>query len=123
MMVMALLGLAATSAASQGHAQGTFSFKSVEFLPREQRLPAVQAFVDQNVVVGQPIAPALEAIRKAGAYCPAPKAPHRTFVCTHSSFQRHPGAGLDDVTWRVRVRPADDNTIAVVAVSRTKSGG
>ena len=97
-----------------------FSFHSVEFMDRDQRLPAAQAFVAGNLTPGMPMDGAVMVLRRAGAYCRKPQG--GVVSCIHSSMQRHPGQDLQDVTWTVVLTSTPSNTLAAATVSREVAG-
>jgi hypothetical protein len=100
-----------------------FSFNAVEFMPSDQRMPAAQAFVSQNVATGTPVPVALQVLRKAGAYCRTSKDAADAISCVHPSFQKHPDdAGTLDIDWVVRITPTTDGTVAAASVNREVSG-
>ncbi|HEY1930168.1 MAG TPA: hypothetical protein VGG92_22080 [Caulobacteraceae bacterium] len=100
-----------------------FSFAGVEFMPRDQRVPAAQAFVAEKLPPGTPIASALETLRRASAFCRRPRAPSDPITCIHPSFDRDPlYAQLADVTWTVKVTPSADGTVAAATVRRSTNG-
>jgi hypothetical protein len=100
-----------------------FSFNAVEFMPSDQRMPAAQAFVSQNVATGTPVPVALQVLRKAGAYCQTPRDAADAISCVHPSFQKHPDdAGTLDIDWVVRITPATDGTVDAATVKREVSG-
>lgn len=114
--------LSTSGVATLAHAQGEkFSFNAVEYLPHDQRQAAAQTFLSQNVTAGEPIAVALKTVEKAGAYCHGAAA-GGVISCTHSSFERHPGQGFADVTWKVQITSAADGSVAAATVDRSKDG-
>jgi hypothetical protein len=118
----ALAILSTSGIATLAHADAPrFTFNAVEYMPRDQREAAAQAFVNQNITAGQPIAVALKTVEKAGAYCHGASA-DGSISCTHSSFERHPGQGFADVTWNVRIVTAADGSVAAATVDRSKAG-
>ena len=125
--VKAIAAMVVTSAslAAAAHVNARpFSFAGVEFLPRDQRVPAAQTFVAEKLPPGTPIASAIEALRRASAFCRAPRAPSQPIICTHASFDRHPlFAQLANVTWTVKVIPSADGRVAEATVRRSINGG
>ncbi len=99
-----------------------FNFRSVEYLPVEQRAPAAQAFLAAKAPVGAPMAVAVQAVRHAGAYCPTPRTPDAPVSCISTSLVRDPGGVLSDVAWRVHLTPSSDGAVAEADVSRTRAG-
>ncbi|HEY2050201.1 MAG TPA: hypothetical protein VGH03_12735 [Caulobacteraceae bacterium] len=113
---------ASLAAAAQVNAR-PFSFAGVEFMSRDQRVPAAQAFVAENLPPGTPIASALETLRRARAFCRTPHAPSEPIICTHRSFDRPPlDSEFIDVTWTVKVIPTADGTVARATVRRSTVG-
>lgn len=113
---------ALTGAVAHANAK-PFSFGSVEFMPRDQREAAAQAFVANDLTAGMPIASALQVLKKADVYCRVPSVPGRAISCTHASFEQHPDdTGPVDVIWTVRVTPSADGTIGAATVSRSRYG-
>lgn len=111
-----------SAAAVSAHTR-SFSFGSVEFMPRDQREAAASAFVADELPPGTPISTALHVLRKADAYCHAPRLPDGSITCSHYSFKQHPDdAGIVDVIWTVKVNPTADGTVASASVHRSKSG-
>ena len=118
----ALAILSTSGAATLAHAQAQkFSFNAVEYLPRDQRDAAAQAFISQNITAGEPVAVALKTVQKAGAYCHGADA-DGVISCSHSSFERHPGQGFADVTWKVQITPAANGPVAAATVDRSREG-
>jgi hypothetical protein len=116
------LGSALLAAAAPVNAQ-PFSFDHVEYMPRDQRVPAAKAFVAEKLPPGTPIASALETLRKANATCRTPSASSEPITCTHRSFERHPnGADMVDVSWIVKVTPTAAGTVASATVRRSTNG-
>ena len=124
--VKAIAAMVVTSAslAAAAHVNARpFSFAGVEFMPRDQRVPAAQAFVAEKLPPGTPIASALETLRRASAFCRTPHAPSEPIICTHRSFQRRPlETELVDVTWTVEITPSADGTVARATVRRSTVG-
>ena len=120
--IAAVAGLAACLAppAARAVAPPPFSFTSVEFMDRDQRLPAAQAFLARNLTPGMPMSAAVTILRRAGTYCHAPR--DGVVTCTHSSMQRHPAEDLQDVTWTVKLTPASDGALGLATVSRAVAG-
>jgi hypothetical protein len=97
-----------------------FSFAHVEYMPRDQRVPAAQAFVAKKLPPGTPIASALETLRRASASCRTPSASSEPITCTHASFEhRALSTELTDVTWIVKIIPSADGTVASATVQRS----
>lgn len=110
------------AAATQVNAR-PFSFAGVEYLPRDQRVPAARAFVADKLAPGTPMASALKVLRRADLYCRAPDRRGATITCTHGSFERPPlSAELIDVTWTVKVTPSADGRVAQASVRRSTNG-
>jgi hypothetical protein len=121
-VVAAIVASAALVGAAAAHAE-SFSFGGVEYMPSDQRMPAAQTFVADELTPGTPVASALHILRKADAYCRTPAQAGATITCTHASFERHPeGADLVDVNWVVKVTPSADGTVARATVSRSTDG-
>jgi hypothetical protein len=121
-VVAAIAASGALAGAAAAHAE-SFSFGGVEYLPSDQRVPAAQAFVADQLTPGTPVASALHILRKADAYCRTPGQSGATITCTHASFERHAeGADLVDVKWIVKVTPSADGTVAHATVSRSTDG-
>jgi hypothetical protein len=118
----ALTILSTSGVATLAHANAPkFTFNAVEYMSSDQREAAAQAFIGQNITAGEPIAVALKTVEQAGAYCHGVSA-DGAISCTHSSFERHPGQGFADVTWKVRIIPAADGSVAAATVNRSKTG-
>jgi hypothetical protein len=97
-----------------------FSFGHVEYMPRDQRVPAAQAFVAKKLPPGTPIASALEILRRADGSCRTPNAAGKPITCTHASFEHRPlSAELTDVIWIVKIIPSADGTVASATVQRS----
>ena len=105
------------TASAQEH---PFSFEAVEFMPLEQREPAVQAFLAHRVTPGMPIEQARRVLRHAGAFCSPLEG--ETLRCMHSSMQRHPGESLQDVTWQVTVLADGAGLVQTVHATRSVAG-
>jgi hypothetical protein len=109
----------ATAGSAALAAPASFSFRSVEFLPADQRQPAAEAFMQRTVVQGMPLAQAVAALRSAGAYCHAPRA--GVVSCIHASTERHVGHDLTDVIWRIRLT-APQGAVTAATLRRTTAG-
>lgn len=117
-----LVTSASLAAAAAAHANA-FSFSGVEYMPRDQRVAAAQAFVADELTPGTPVPTALQVLRRADAYCRTPGQQGATITCTHASFERHAeGADLVDVNWLVKITPSADGTVAKATVSRSTDG-
>jgi hypothetical protein len=96
-------------------------FNGVEYLPRDQREPAAQAFVAGAAPPGRPLSTAVADIRKAGAYC-RPAASTSDVTCVSRSLEHNPGEHLDEVSWTVRITPDAAGNVVSASVVREKSG-
>jgi hypothetical protein len=123
--VAAVVGMVTVSFVAGGsvaaHAY-KFSFRGVEFMPRDQREPAARAFVAQHAAPGASMNAAIDAIKMAGAHCSYSVGTKDAIVCTASSLQRHPGEDLTDIQWKVIIFPSANGTVDHTAVVRTRSG-
>lgn len=112
---------AALGAGPSFAAEPPFTFNAVEYMPRDSRTPAAEAFFAQAARPGAPVQVALANIRKAGAFCPASQG-EGTITCTRQSFERPPGEHLDEVEWRVNITPDSQGRVAAASVVREKTG-
>lgn len=121
---MRIAGLMSIGIALSGAAPHRFSFRAIEFEPRETRLPAAQAFLARVAAPGTPVAVAVRAIERADAACRTPRAADATIVCYSSRpSQRSDEDGLlDDITWTIRLRRGADGTVAAADVERRRYG-
>jgi hypothetical protein len=115
----AIVFAAAATAGSAALAAPAFSFRTVEFLPADQREAAVGDFMQHNVVQGMPLAQAVAALQSAGAYCHAPR--DGEVNCIHSFVERPIDHGLLDVVWRVRLTAAQ-GAVTAATVRHTVAG-
>lgn len=97
-----------------------FSFRTVEFMPRDQREAAAAAFVGSAIRPGLSGSEARLRLRRAGLSC------HRAIAaqlaCTTNSLERHPGHDLTDVVWTVSVSLGNDGNVVKASVARTTAG-
>jgi len=107
---------------SSAAAPKKFDFYGVEFMPREERVPAAKKFLDRHVKPGMPIGAAIDVVSKAGTACGPAPAHGGVVQCSTHSVQRHPGLAVQDVTWQVRIDVAPDGTVVGATVTRTTTG-
>jgi hypothetical protein len=103
-------------------ADSAFSFRSVEYMPLEQREPRARAFLREQVPLGLPVATAVARVRRAGATCRPETLPDHTIRCSYTSIERLPDEQLDDITWVVEITSGADRTVVAASVRRRKSG-
>jgi hypothetical protein len=116
---VAFVGLTAVAAA----AQQPFSFTAVEFMPRDQRLAAAQAFVAATAAPGTPIRVAEAALSRAGVYCHGGRVVNGVVSCTLTSVVGHSDEKSEnEVTWRVQITPDANGAVAAATVNRTTLG-
>ncbi|MHB8283064.1 MAG: hypothetical protein ACYDD1_00120 [Caulobacteraceae bacterium] len=120
LVLMAAIAGVTLSATAALAAPRPFSFRSVEYMPRDQREHLARVFVRENITPGMPMADALRAAKTAGAYC-HPAAADGVVDCTSTSSEHHPGEHLSDVTWKVHIIPVN-GAVQAASVTRTKGG-
>jgi hypothetical protein len=114
------LGAALTSGAAFA-AEQPFTFNAVEYMPRDSRTPAAEAFIARAASPGAPVQAALADIQKAGAFCHASQG-DGAITCTRQSLERQPGEHLDEIEWRVNITPDAQGRVVAASVVREKSG-
>ena len=97
-----------------------FSFRTVEYMPRDQREPVAQGYVASHFSPGMPMGEAVATARAAGTYCHPMRADGEV-DCVANSFQRHPGDLLRDVSWTLHLQPGPDGRLIQASVVRTVS--
>ncbi len=121
MILIASAVLAVTSAASQA-ADSIFSFRSVEYLPLEQREPSARAFLRDQVRPGMPVAAAVARVRRAGATCRPELFRDHVIRCSFTTPEQLPDEHLGDITWVVEITSSADRTVVAASVRRQKAG-
>jgi hypothetical protein len=117
----AALVLAACTAYPGGAEAHGFSFRSVEYMPRGQRVPAAQAFVAANITPGMPMPAAESVLRDAGVFCDA--SPDGGIACSKTSMVAHSDQkSEEDIQWQVRVTPDASGNVSSASVRRVSSG-
>jgi hypothetical protein len=120
-LVAGAMSLGLMAAASGAQAQGAdFSFRAVEYMSPDARLPAAQGFLASNIKAGMPMTQAVAGVRAAGAWCQAPKA-SGAVTCVATSLAS-PEDALGDVIWKVSLTPSTDGGLAGATVSRSQYG-
>jgi hypothetical protein len=99
-----------------------FNFRTVEYMPEDQRLPAAETFVAQRIVPGMPLARAVAILEHADIRCGRP-VPGAQVVCTTTNLDHRPWETIRDVTWRVRIQSGPDGGVTSATVSRSIVGG
>jgi hypothetical protein len=99
-----------------------FSFRTVEYMPRDERLAMGQAFIARSITPGMPVARAVTVLEHAGVHCGG-VGPTGEVDCLRSSFARRPFELMREITWRVRLSSSRDGRVTGAAVSRDVVGG
>jgi hypothetical protein len=96
-----------------------FSFRAVEFMPRDQRQAAAQAFVTNHIPPGMPIAAAEAVVRRAGAYCRGDRDASGMVICSLTSMVAHSDQkSEEDITWLVQLTPDASGAVSNASVRR-----
>ncbi len=113
------MGLTLVAGAASA-APGSFSFRSVEYLPQDEREAAAQAFIGAQVTSGMPVATAVDILRKAGTDCSAVQSGQ--VRCSFTSAEQRPDEDLGDVSWIVLITPTADKTVSSASLQRIRTG-
>lgn len=109
------LGIASTAEAGQGR----FTFRGIEFMPSDDRIPAAQTFLARQLPTGLPIAEAIRRLKKADANCAAHPGANAGFKCQWSMLEHPTGHDLGEVTWTVNFTQDGQGRLASATVERS----